>query len=149
MRCMARVEIHDSEYTLLHERMEAASFGRTMLDSRTGKRVHLPIGEYVTDTYATVSGALLAAMGASLPVDPHAEIVVSGGGEVLTYGCREVEEIPWASIFANVAHSKEPVPSGGFYDFFRDQSEKGSIFGMVPVSESSQSPLWEALLKAK
>ncbi|HEY1900964.1 MAG TPA: hypothetical protein VGG56_00925 [Terracidiphilus sp.] len=149
MRFTARVEIHDNEYTLLHERMDAASFSRATTDSSTVKRVHLPIGEYVTEAYATAQMALLAAMGASLFVDPRAEIVVSGGDQVLTHGCREVEENPWASIFSNLDRSTVPVPSSGLYDYFRNQMEKRSVFGTVPVAASPDNTFWEALLRAK
>src|ERR1039458_4033673 len=148
MRCTARVEIHDNEYSLLHELMEAASFSRTAVDSSTGKKVHMPNASYATDAYATPRAALLAAIGAALRVDMRAEIVVSGGDQILTYGCREVEENSFGNIIALMAQSTVPVPSGGFYDFFRNQPEKGSAFGTVPVSESAHSPFWEALLKA-
>jgi hypothetical protein len=101
MRCMARIEIHDKEYGLLHERIEAVSFSRTTVDSSTGKNVHLPTGTYVTDTYANAKAALLAATGAALQVDPLAEIVVSGGDQILTYGCSEVGETFWDNILGS------------------------------------------------
>jgi len=120
MRFTARIEIHDNEYVQLHERMKAASFSRTMVDSSTGKRIHLPIGEYVSDEHATAQKALFAAMQASLPVDLRAEIVVSGGEQILTHGCSEVEENPWASIFAHPAQATVPIPMRGLYSLFQN-----------------------------
>jgi hypothetical protein len=120
MRFTARIEIHDNEYVLLHERMKAASFSRTIADSSTERRVYLPIGEYVSDAYATAPMALFAALRASLPVDLHAEIVVSGGDQILTHGCPEVEENSWADIYTNPAQSVTPTASGGFYGFLRN-----------------------------
>jgi len=120
MRFTARVEIHDNEYVLLHERMKAASFSRTMVDSSTGKRVHLPLGEYVSDAHASAQKALFAAMQASLPIDFHAEIVVSGGGKILSHGCPEVEENVWSFIFSTPAKSKAPMPSMGSYPLFQN-----------------------------
>jgi hypothetical protein len=120
MRFTARIEIHDNEYVQLHERMKAASFSRTMVDSSTGKRVHLPIGEYVSDAHANAQKALFAAMQASLPIDFHAEIVVSGGGRILTHGCPEVEESPWSSIFTIPAQSKVTMPLRECYSLFQN-----------------------------
>jgi len=120
MRFTVRIDIHDNEYVLLHERMKAASFSRTMVDSSTGKRVHLPIGEYVTDVHISAQKALFAAMQASLPIDFHAEIVVSGGGKILTHGCPEVEVNSWTSIFAIPAQSKVALASRGSYPLFQN-----------------------------
>jgi hypothetical protein len=120
MRFTARIEIHDNEYVLLHERMKAASFSRTMVDSSTGKRVHLPIGEYVSDAHANAQKALFAAMQASLPIDFHAEIVVSGGGRILTHGCAEVEDSPWSFIYSNPVQSKVPMPLRESYSLFQN-----------------------------
>ncbi len=110
MRCMARIEIHDKEYRLLHELTEAASFSRTTVNSSTGRNVQLPTGEYVTDAYPTAEAALLRAAGAALQVDPLAEIVVSGGDQILTCGCHEVGTNLWTSLFANPNQS---TVSGG------------------------------------
>jgi hypothetical protein len=145
---MVRVEIHDNEYALLHGRMETASFNRTVVDSSTGKRVQLPNAEYTTDAYSTARVALLAAIGACLTVDPLAEIVVSGGDQVLTFGCREVHDDPWASILANLAQSTLPVPSVGLHDFYQNLAEQGPA-GTVPVGNSSNSTFWEAMFRAK
>ena len=120
MRFTARIEIHDNEYVLLHERMKAASFSRTMVDSSTGKRVHLPLGEYVSDAHASAQKALFAAMQASLPVDFHAEIVVSGGGKILTHGCPEVEDTVWSFIFQNPVQSKGPMTLRESYSLFQN-----------------------------
>jgi hypothetical protein len=120
MRFTARIEIHDNEYVLLHERMKAASFSRTMVDSSTGKRVHLPIGEYVSDAHANAQKALFAAMQASLPIDFHAEIVVSGGGQILTHGCPEVEDGPWSFIYSNPVQCKVPMPLRESYSLFQN-----------------------------
>jgi hypothetical protein len=120
MQFTARIEIHDNEYVLLHERMKAASFSRTMVDSSTGKRVHLPIGEYVSDAHANAQKALFAAMQASLPIDFHAEIVVSGGGQILTHGCPEVEDGPWSFIYSNPVQSKVPMPLRESYSLFQN-----------------------------
>jgi hypothetical protein len=121
MRFTARIEIHDNEYVQLHERMKAASFSRTMVDSSTGKRVHLPLGEYVSDAHANAQKALFAAMQASLPIDFHAEIVVSGGGRILTHGCPEVEEdSPWSFIFSKPVQSKVPMPLRECYSLFQN-----------------------------
>ena len=115
MRFTARIEIHDNEYVLLHER-----FSRTMVDSSTGKRVHLPIGEYVSDAHANAQKALFAAMQASLPIDFHAEIVVSGGGQILTHGCPEVEDGPWSFIYSNPVQCKVPMPLRESYSLFQN-----------------------------
>jgi hypothetical protein len=120
MRFTARIEIHDNEYLPLHERMKAASFSRTMVDSGTGKRVHLPTGEYVSDAYASAQKALFAAMQASLPIDFNAEIVVSGGGKILTHGCPEVEENVWSFIFASPVQSKVQMPLRESYSLFQN-----------------------------
>ncbi|MGO8733664.1 MAG: hypothetical protein ACLQVM_12840 [Terriglobia bacterium] len=120
MRFTARIEIHDNEYVLLHERMKAASFSRTMVDSNTGKRVHLPIGEYVSEAHASAQKALFAAMQASLPVDFHAEIVVSGGGKILTHGCPEVEDTVWSFIFPNPVQSKVAMPLRESFSLFQN-----------------------------
>lgn len=120
MRFTARIEIHDNEYIMLHERMKAASFSRTMVDSGTGKRVHLPLGEYVSDAHASAQKALFAAMQASLPIDFNAEIVVSGGGKILTHGCPEVEDTVWSFIFSNPVQSKAAMPSRGSYSLFQN-----------------------------
>ncbi len=120
MRFTARIEVHDNEYVLLHERMKAASFSRTMVDSSTGKRVHLPIGEYVSDAHANAEKALFAAMQASLPIDFNAEIVVSGGGRILTHGCPEVEDSPWSFIFSNRGQSKVPMSLREAYSLFQN-----------------------------
>ena len=121
MQFTVRIEIHDNEYVLLHERMKAASFSRTMVDSSTGKRVHLPIGEYVSDAHANAQKALFAAMQASLPIDFHAEIVVSGGGRILTHGCPEVEDdSPWSFVYSNPVQSKAPMPLRECYSLFQN-----------------------------
>ncbi len=120
MRFTARIEIHDNEYVQLHERMKAASFSRTMVDSSTGKRVHLPIGEYVSDAHANAKKALFAAMQASLPIDFHAEIVVSGGGQILTHGCPEVEDSPWSFIYSSPVQSKAPMRFRECYGLFQN-----------------------------
>ncbi len=121
MRFTARVEIHDNQYVMLHERMKAASFSRTMVDSTTGKRIHLPLGEYVSEAFSSAQKALFAAMQASLPVDFHAEIVVSGGGKIVTHGCPEVEENPWSFIFPTAAaQSKATMPAIGCYSLFQN-----------------------------
>jgi len=120
MRFTARIEIHDNEYLPLHERMKAASFSRTMVDSGTGKRVHLPTGEYVSDAYPSAQKALFAAMQASLPIDFNAEIVVSGGGKILTHGCPEVEDNVWSFIFQNPVQAKMPMPLRESYSLFQN-----------------------------
>ena len=120
MQFTARIEIHDNENVLLHERMKAASFSRTIVDSSTGKRVHLPIGEYVSDAHANAQKALFAAMQASLPIDFHAEIVVSGGGRILTHGRAEVEDSPWSFIYSNPVQSKVPMPLRESYSLFQN-----------------------------
>jgi hypothetical protein len=120
MRFTARIEVHDNDYVLLHERMKAASFSRTMVDSSTGKRVHLPTGEYVSDAHATAQKALFAAMQASLPIDFNAEIVVSGGGKILTHGCPEVEDTVWSFIFPTQTQSKMPMPLRESYSLFQN-----------------------------
>jgi|WetSurMetagenome_2_1015567.scaffolds.fasta_scaffold346526_2 hypothetical protein len=120
MRFTARIEIHDNEYLPLHERMKAAAFSRTMVDSGTGKRVHLPTGEYVSDAYPSAQKALFAAMQASLPIDFNAEIVVSGGGKILTHGCPEVEENVWSFIFQNPVQAKMPMPLRESYSLFQN-----------------------------
>lgn len=120
MRFTARIEIHDNEYVLLHERLKAVSFSRTLVDSNTGRRVHLPIGEYVSDAYSSAQKALFAAMQASLPIDFHAEIVVTGGGKILTHGCPEVEEGPWTSLFVNPVQGKVAMSSMGSYSLFQN-----------------------------
>jgi hypothetical protein len=120
MRFTARIEIHDNDYILLHGRMKAASFSRSMVDSSSGKRVQLPLGEYVSDAYASAQKALFAAMQASLPVDFHAEIVVSGGGKILTHGCPEVEENVWSFIFSSPAQSKAPMPLRESFSLFQN-----------------------------
>ncbi|MGD0939146.1 MAG: hypothetical protein ABR905_05480 [Terracidiphilus sp.] len=120
MRFTVRIEIHENEYVPLHERMKAASFSRTMVDSSTGKRVHLPIGEYVSDAYSSAQKALFAAMQASLPIDFNAEIVVSGGGKILTHGCPEVEETVWSFIYPTPAQAKASMPLMGSYPLFQN-----------------------------
>jgi hypothetical protein len=120
MRFTVRIEIHDNDYILLHGRMKAASFSRTMVDSSTGKRVQLPAGEYFSDVHISAQKALFAAMQASLPIDFHAEIVVSGGGKILTHGCPEVEENPWTNIFVNPVQAKAAMPSMGSYSLFQN-----------------------------
>jgi len=119
MRFTVRIEIHDNEYVPLHERMKAASFSRTVVDTSTGKRVHLPNGEYVTDAYSSAQKALFAAMQATLPIDFNAEIVLSGGGKILTHGCAEVEETVWSFIFPKAAQAKMPMPLRESYSLFQ------------------------------
>ncbi len=120
MRFTVRIDIHDNDYILLHERMKAASFSRTMVDSSTGKRVQLPLGEYFSDVHISAQKALFAAMQASLPLDFHAEIVVSGGGKIITHGCSEVEGNTWTSIFALPAQSTRPPAAFGSYPLFQN-----------------------------
>ena len=120
MRFTVRIEIHDNDYILLHERMKAASFSRTMVDSNTGRRVQLPIGEYFSDVHISAQKAIFAAMQASLPIDFHAEIVVTGGGKILTHGCPEVEGSSWTSIFAIPAQTTRPRPTLGSYPLFQN-----------------------------
>jgi hypothetical protein len=91
-----------------------------VVDSSTGKRVHLPIGEYVSDAHANAQKALFAAMQASLPIDFHAEIVVSGGGQILTHGCPEVEDGPWSFIYSNPVQCKVPMPLRESYSLFQN-----------------------------
>jgi len=59
--------------------MKAASFSRTVVDSAP-ERVHLPIGEYVSDAHANAQKRSCSHAGVP-PNRFHAEIVVSGGGE--------------------------------------------------------------------
>jgi len=120
MRFTVRIDIHDNDYILLHDRMKAASFSRTMVDSSTGKRVQLPIGEYFSDVHLSAQKALFAAMQASLPLDFHAEIVVSGGGKILTHGCAEVEASSWTSIFTIPAKSARATAAFGSYPLFQN-----------------------------
>jgi hypothetical protein len=80
----------------------------------------LPIGEYVSDAHANAQKALFAAMQASLPIDFHAEIVVSGGGRILTHGCAEVEDSPWSFIYSNPVQSKVPMPLRESYSLFQN-----------------------------
>ncbi len=120
MRFTARIEVHDNDYVLLHERMKTASFSRSMVDSSTGKRVQLPLGEYVSDAYSSAQKALFAVMQASLPIDFNAEIVVSGGGKILSHGCPEVEENPWSFIFPNPSNAKVSRPLVGCYSLFQN-----------------------------
>jgi hypothetical protein len=120
MRFTVRIEIHENEYVPLHERMKAAFFSRTMVDSSTGKRVHLPIGEYVSDAYASAQKVLFAAMQASLPIDLNAEIVVSGGSKILTHGCPEVEDTVWSFIFQSPIRSKVAMPLRESYGLFQN-----------------------------
>jgi hypothetical protein len=120
MRFTVRIDIHDNDYIVLHERMKAASFSRTMIDSSTGKRVQLPTGEYFSEVHISAQKALFAAMQASLPLDFNAEIVVSGGGKILTHGCPEVEDTVWSFIFAAPTKSKASIPLMGSYPLFQN-----------------------------
>jgi hypothetical protein len=120
MRFTVRIDIHDNDYIVLHERMKAASFSRTMVDSSSGKRVQLPTGEYFSEVHISAQKALFAAMQASLPLDFNAEIVVSGGGKILTHGCPEVEENVWSFIFSNPVKSKASIPAIGSYPLFQN-----------------------------
>jgi hypothetical protein len=151
MQFAIRIEIHDREYKLLHERAEAASFTRTVIDSSTGKRVHLPIGQYVTEAYPTAHTVLLTAMTVALMVDFRAEIIVSGGGEVLTYGCREVEENPFENFFELLAKSHTvPAVPVGLHEYFLGQSGKDTIPTLGAVPESADlTPFWGSLRSSK
>jgi hypothetical protein len=92
---------------------------------------------------------LLIAMKVALMVDLHAEIVVSGGGEILTYGCREVEEIPFANIIELLAKSEVPAPVG-LHEYFLSQSGTNTIptSGAIPESADFR-PFWESILTSK
>ena len=120
MRFTVRIDVHENDYVLLHERMKAASFSRTMVDSSTGKRVQLPLGEYFSEVHISAQKALFAAMQASLPIDFNAEIVVTGGGKILTHGCPEVEENVWSFIFSAPAKQKASLPLMGSYPLFQN-----------------------------
>lgn len=131
MRFAIRIEIHDKEYKLLHERAEAASFSRTTVDSSTGKRVHLPIGEYVTEAYPTARMVLLKAIQVAFTVDPAAEIIVSGGNEFLTFGCPEVQENP-SSFFGQLFGMPAIPTSDPFGTLYR-----------LNLSEHKEDRAWE------
>jgi hypothetical protein len=150
MRFLVRTEIHDKEYGHLHARMEAASFSRFVTSSGSLKRYHLPIGTYWTESYTSLSDVLAAAQRAALPVDPRAEIVVSGDGQILFSGCREIETpTPLMSFADELAKSTTPVPAATFYEsFLWDRLAEGAAAAQ-PVPETVGSRFWEGILKGK
>ena len=102
MQYMVRVEIHNASretYDRLHSAMEAESFSRTLTADGTGKKSHMPIGAYWTETSSDAWTVMEAAKRAALPIHAGAEIVVCGGPRLVFYNCPEyVEPRPFASL---------------------------------------------------
>lgn len=94
MQYSARVEIHNASsetYERLHAAMEAQGFNRFVTDNVTRKRYHAPTGMYSTDSSAGIRTVMLTVLRAALPIDPGAEIVVSGPEGCHLFNCREQE----------------------------------------------------------
>ena len=110
---MVRVEIHHADretYERLHSAMEAESFSRTLTAASNGKKSHMPIGTYWTESANSEWVILEAAKRAALSIDPTAEIVVSGSGRLVFFNCPDcVEPTPLAS-FARL-HALHSMPS--------------------------------------
>ena len=99
---MVRTEIHNASretYDRLHAAMAAESISRTMTGTRDGKKYHMPIGTYWAETASDAWTVLEAAKRAALPIDPRAEIAVSGEGQIVFFNCPEVvQEHPLAAM---------------------------------------------------
>jgi hypothetical protein len=150
MRCNIRIQIRkNDDYRLLHERAESASFKRTGIDTATGKEVHLPNGEYVTEAYSGPRVVMLWAIRIAMGVDPFAEITVSGGDEFLTFGCREVQKQPsLGELISSLSKATTPMPVPDLHDFMVQNNQgKGSALGMVPFggAPGTQSRLWQSM----
>ena len=89
---LKRVAHHASEstYEPLHQRMAAEKCSRVLTNAHNGKKHHLPIGTYWTESCGSVSEAIDAAKIAALPLDAKAEFAVAGDGNLMFYGCPEV-----------------------------------------------------------
>jgi hypothetical protein len=102
MQYMARVEIHHADretYERLHSAMEAESFTRFLIGARDGKKYHMPIGTYWTESSNGAEAAIESAKRAALPIDAKAEITVSGAGQIIFFNCPEVVSVlPYANL---------------------------------------------------
>jgi len=88
---VVRVELHggvDAHYQLLHARMAAAGFSRTILGA-DGATYYLPGGTYYSNNYATPAIARTAAWGAAAGITP-AYSVLSAGTEASWQGLQRV-----------------------------------------------------------
>jgi len=121
MQYMVRVEIHHKDretYDLLHSAMEAESFSRTLTDEKTLEKVHMPTGAYWTEALADRWAVLESAKRAALPIDPTAEIVVSGDGRIVFFNCPNVLPEPFVSFASNLLGAPPPAPTplSGIWD---------------------------------
>jgi hypothetical protein len=113
---MVRVEIHKADretYDWLHAAMAAESISRVVTGARDGKKYHMPIGTYWAETTGDAWTVLEAAKRAALPIDPRAEIAVSGVGQIVFFNCPEVvPERPLAAMLrVGLAASAPRVPA--------------------------------------
>ena len=97
MQYMIRIEMNGATaemYTRLHLRAAVESLDRFLTNSATLQRSHAPTGTYWTEAYSSEWDVLEAAKRAVLPIDAKAEIVVSGGPQLVYYHCKPVVEMP-------------------------------------------------------
>ena len=88
---VVRVELHggtDAQYQLLHTKMFAAGFTRTILGG-DGSTYNLPTAMYYSNNYATPTLARAAAWGAATGVTPS-YAVIAAGTEVAWQGLAKV-----------------------------------------------------------
>jgi hypothetical protein len=138
MQYMVRVEIHRADretYDRLHSAMEAESFIRTLTAEGSGKKYKMPIGAYWVESANDRWTVLEAAKRAALRIDPTAEIVVSGGGQIVFFNCPdEVVEHPLAAML------------GMYPALSSTKSTYGSLLGLVPEQPAKEFNFMSALL---
>jgi hypothetical protein len=114
MQYMARVEMHKKDretYERLHAAMATESLIRILTAENSGKRSKMPIGTYWMESSGDAWSVMDAAKRAALPIDATAEIVVSGGPQIVFYNCpEEVPESPLAAMLRMPA-PRPPVPN--------------------------------------
>lgn len=115
MQFMVRVEIHKADretYESLHAAMAVESISRVMTGAQDGKKYHMPIGTYWAETTGDAWTVLEAAKRAALPLDPRAEIAVSGAGQIVFFNCPEAVPVrPLAAMLLGLAAPSPRVPA--------------------------------------
>jgi hypothetical protein len=116
MQFAARVEIHNNRYLSLYAAMDAAGFSRFYVHSVTKKRHRAPTGEYWIEANNCNSSAVMAAVQkAVFPIDPTAQIVVSGDGAIIFCNCEE-EAVPVLQRLARALFASSlPKPPLSFF----------------------------------
>jgi hypothetical protein len=138
MQYMARVEIHRADretYERLHSAMEAESFTRTLTAESDGKKYQMPIGAYWVETSKDAWAVLEAAKRAALPIDPGAEIVISGGPQLVFFNCPKRDVVsPIASLLRLAT-----VPSNTL-------GINGYLTGLAPAQPAKAPDLFSSIL---